>query len=420
MSLKHIPKETWTIAKKDLVDFSRSRLRLVMLVLMPMFMMLMMGFIFPSQSSYHDLPVAIVDQDGGNMSHQFVSDFKAMVGSSNTMKTKTYSSYDTARTDLLNSRLDAIIVIPKGFSDNITHGRQGNITVVTDESNPQISSVLSSMVTTVINTMSKQHAIKDVTNMLAADGGNNNATGNATGGSATSGASADANATALAIAIVTPYKVKATGAGSSSSSGNYFEFIAPGMMMMVVMMSVMTGLPRAISHEREIGTMDGLMMAPISRFSIILGKTLSQTIRGMAQGIIVLLLAVTVLGVTIHGSLVLVFGLMILGVFSFIGLGVAITSIAREEESAMMLMMAFQFPMLFLSGVFFPIQQMPTFMQYISKAIPLTYAADAMRKVIVLGAGIQDIYLDLLVLVGFGVVMMIVAVPLFSRMMTRD
>jgi len=75
--------------------------------------------------------------------------------------------------------------------------------------------------------------------------------------------------------------------------------------------------------------------------------------------------------------------------------------------------------MMFLSGVFFPIQQMPWFMQSISKALPLTYLADALRKVMVLGAGIPVIAAELAVLIAFGIVMTTIAVPVFRRAMTR-
>jgi ABC-2 type transport system permease protein len=75
--------------------------------------------------------------------------------------------------------------------------------------------------------------------------------------------------------------------------------------------------------------------------------------------------------------------------------------------------------MMFLSGVFFPIQQMPWFMQDVSKFFPLTYAADAMRRVMVLGAGVSAISTDIIVMVVFGSVMLAVAVPLFRRMMAR-
>jgi ABC-2 type transport system permease protein len=219
------------------------------------------------------------------------------------------------------------------------------------------------------------------------------------------------------LATVKPYSVQTEGAVSGSFS--YFDFMAPGLMAMTVMMSVMTGLPAAISHEREVGTLDGMMVAPINRLAIILGKTLAQTARGLLQGILILTLAVALFGVTIHGSILLIFALLLLGVFSFVGLGVVITSFAKDQETAMMVMMTLMFPMMFLSGVFFPIQQMPWYMQSISNVLPLTYAATALRKVMVSGAGVSMITTELAVLIGFGVVMTAIAVPVFKRAITR-
>jgi ABC-2 type transport system permease protein len=219
------------------------------------------------------------------------------------------------------------------------------------------------------------------------------------------------------LAVIQPFTVQTQGVVSGNPS--YFDFIAPGIMAMTVMMSVMTGLPVAISQEKEIGTMDGMMVAPINRLSIILGKTLGQTARGLIQGVIILALAIGIFGVAIHGSILLVFALLLLGVFSFVGLGIVITSFTKDQETAQMLMMTLMFPMMFLSGVFFPIQQMPWYMQDISKILPLTYASQALRKVMVLGAGIPAISTELIVLIVFGAVMIAIAVPVFRRMMTR-
>ena len=101
------------------------------------------------------------------------------------------------------------------------------------------------------------------------------------------------------------------------------------------------------------------------------------------------------------------------------GLGIVITSFAKNEETAAMIMMTIMFPMMFLSGVFFPIQQMPWFMQDISKVLPLTYTTTALRKVMTLGAGIPSIATELAVLIGFGAVMILIAVPVFRRAMTK-
>ena len=190
--------------------------------------------------------------------------------------------------------------------------------------------------------------------------------------------------------------------------------------MMIVMMGAMTGIPRAISHEKDIGTFDGILAAPVNDLSIILGKTIAQTVRGFIQGIIVLVIAILMFGVTIQAaSLPLAFVMLFLGIFSFIGLGILLTSLANNEETAKILMTVLQFPMMFLTGVFFPIQQMPWFMQDLSKVLPLTYAVQAMRKVMILNASITDVLPEVVILVVFGAVMLAIAIPVFRRSMTR-
>jgi ABC-2 type transport system permease protein len=190
-------------------------------------------------------------------------------------------------------------------------------------------------------------------------------------------------------------------------------------MAMVAMMSLMTGLPHAISYEREMGTLDGMLAAPVHRMSILSGKVIAQTTRGMLQGIIILGLSIGLFGVVVQGSLALVFGLLLLTVFSIVGLGILITSFTSTEETATMIMMTITFPMMFLSGVFFPLQQMPEFMQTIAKFLPLTYAVSALRRVVVLGAGIAAISSDIIILFGFGAVLLSIALMVFERAMKR-
>jgi ABC-2 type transport system permease protein len=146
---------------------------------------------------------------------------------------------------------------------------------------------------------------------------------------------------------------------------------------------------------------------------------MAQTVRGMVQGFIILGLAMGLFGVVIYGSFLLVILLILLIVFSFVGLGILITSFTENEETAGMVMMTLMFPMMFMSGVFFPVNQMPGFMQTVAHALPLTYASQAMRKVMLLGAGVPAITTEVVILAVFGVVMLAVAVPLFKKAMTR-
>ena len=108
--------------------------------------------------------------------------------------------------------------------------------------------------------------------------------------------------------MIQPFNVQTQGVVSGHPS--YFDFIAPGIMAMTVMMSVMTGLPVAISQEKEIGTMDGMMVAPVNRLSILLGKTVSADSQRLNPRSHNLGLAIGIFGVAIQGSILLVFALL--------------------------------------------------------------------------------------------------------------
>ena len=392
MTAKALLSNSLRIAWKDLMELFRNRLGLVMLVLMPIFMMGMVGFIFPSGNSLKNVPVGLINQDGGAGSQAFLAALNAVNNQTGMMDISNVASIEALRESILRGDLQGGIVIPSNFSQCISSVQQAPLVIVTDNSNPQLSATMQGTLTAVFQQMGTVFAQAKVMNSTGVDA-------------------------ATALAIVEPFNIQAEGVATGHTS--YFDFIAPGIMAMTVMMSVMTGLPAAISQEKEVGTLDGMMVAPINRLSIIVGKTLAQTARGLLQGILILVLASLLFGVSIQGSIILVFALLLLGVFSFVGLGVVLTSFAKDQETAMMVMMTLMFPMLFLSGVFFPVQQMPWYMQTISKMLPLTYAADALRKVMVLGAGIPQITTELAVLIGFGVVMIGIAVPVFKRAMTR-
>jgi ABC-2 type transport system permease protein len=395
---KALMSNIFRIAWKDLMELFRNRLGLIMLILMPIFMMGMVGFIFPSNNSLNHVSVGVINQDvgfGGSTigSQVFLTTLNGINNQTGMLNISNATDLDGLKESVQKGDIQGGIVIPSNFTQCILSGQQGILVIVTDNSNPQVSAAMQGALTAVfqqMGTMLAQHNVMALNPAI-----------NATN----------------ALAIVQPYSIQVEGVVTGHSS--YFDFIAPGIMAMTVMMSVMTGLPVAISQEKEVGTLDGMMVAPINRLSIIIGKTLAQTARGLLQGVVILILASFLFGVSIQGSIVLVFGLLLLGVFSFVGLGIVLTSFAKDQETAMMIMMTLMFPMMFLSGVFFPVQQMPWYMQDISKALPLTYAADALRKVMVLGAGIPQITTELIVLIAFGVVMISIALPVFKRAMTR-
>lgn len=359
-------------------------MRVVMLILMPLLMMVMVGFIFPSSNSIQNTPVAIANLDNGPLSKTFITGLETMNNQQGYMILSNATDFDDIKIQIQNGKISGGIIISANFTSSLQAGHWGNISIIIDQTNPQMSLMLQSILSAVIQQLGTQYAMWNLSEPLPR---------------------------------IVPYYVQVEGIVPGNPS--YFEFMAPGIIAMTVMMALMTGLPHAISYEKDTGTLDGMLVAPLNRFSIILGKTLAQVVRGLIQGVIILLLAIFLFGVTIYGSIGLVFLILFLGIFSFVGLGILITSFTGKEETATMIMMTFMFPMMFLSGVFFPISQMPLAMQYIAKCFPLTYAAQALRKVIILGAGIPAISTELIFLAVFGVVLLIIAIPMFKKAMSR-
>jgi len=408
-------KNTLQIAGKDLLDFFRNRMELVAFIIMPIFMMVMTGYIFPSGTSLKNIALGVVENDKGEISQNIVTVLENMkLGDKNDsifLLERQPGNLEGAKEELKRGNLNAILIIPEGFSSNMERGQQGILTLIIDQSNPQISSILTGIIERIIDGLASKVAIEKLVGMMATELPTDKPAPR--GSTIAPFLQSQPNPQVL----IKPFIIKTEGLVPGEQ--NYFQFMAPGIIAMVVVMAVMIGLAASISREKELGTLDGILVAPIPRLCIILGKALSQTTRGLLQGSIVLLLSIFLFGVKIYGSIPLVVLLLFLGVFSFIGLGILISALAAEQETAMMIMMTLTFPMIFLSGVFFPIEQMPGFMQIISRILPLTYAIEALRKVIILGAGISSLGKELIILITFGTITLAIAVPTFKRIITR-
>ncbi len=396
MDVIQILKDSYHVMIKDMIEFKRNRFEVAGLLAFPLIFLLLFGFIFPSGSTHENVQMGLVNLDQGTGSNEFITQMETMNKqlatnkNSSYMSFNNYSSVDAAKTAINKGTINGAYVIPPGFSSNVTNGQPGNVIIIVDNSNPQVAGTIKQASS---STISGLNGITANTNILKL--------GNA------------ANQQINPQAIIAPYvqNIETTIPGES----NYFNFLAPGLIVMIGMMYIMNGVPETISKEKEKGTFDGMLSAPIHHISIILGKTMGLTIRGVVQCLFVLIFAVLLFGVTVQGSLLLVFFMILLGIFSFIGIGIMAVSLAKDQGTAAMIMDFLMFPMMFLAGVIFPIQQMPWFMQDISKVIPLTYAGDAMRKIMLLNANVADVSTDIIILLAFGVITMLIALPLFSR-----
>ena len=400
MDIIQILQDSYHVMIKDMIEFKRNRFEVAGLIAFPLIFLLLFGFIFPSGNTHENVQMGLVNLDQGAGSNEFITQMETMnkqlatTKNSSYMSFNNYSSVDAAKTAINQGKIHGAFVIPPGFSNNVTNGQPGNIIIYVDNSNPQVAASIEQVSS---GTVSGLNGVLAENNVLKL--------GNA------------ANQQINPQAVIAPYtpNIVTTIPGAN----NYLNFLAPGLMIMIGMMAVMIGIPEAFSKEKETGTFDGMLSAPINHLSVLLGKTMALSVRGLLQCIFVLAFAVLLFGVTIQGSLLLAFFMVILGIFSFIGIGIMAVSLAGDQSTGTMIMNLLMFPFMFLGGIFFPISQMPWIMQEISKLIPLTYAADAMRKIMLLNANVADVSTDIIILLAFGIITMAIALPLFSRSMKQ-
>lgn len=218
-----------------------------------------------------------------------------------------------------------------------------------------------------------------------------------------------------------------TGLSETLASGNlgvnYIVFMYPGTIAMTVMG---VGFFATISTvwDRQFGFLKEILVAPIPRTAIALGKTAGAATMASVQAFLLLVMA-PIIGIALHPEcipLLIVYMLMLS--FAVAGLGLFVASLMKTTESFGILVQILIFPMFFLSGAFFPLTAVPTWMAVLSYINPLTYGVDAFRQVILTGdipaATAARIFLfplhwDALFLLGFSVFMVLAAVVAFNR-----
>jgi len=196
---------------------------------------------------------------------------------------------------------------------------------------------------------------------------------------------------------------------------DYLSFLAPGIIAMAILFSSMfTGI--SVLWDKQFGFLQEVLVAPVSRFSIIIGRTLGGATVALIQGFIILLISLG-LGVKISGvfGLLLTFVFMILIAFTAVGFGLVLASKMEDFQGFQLIMNLLIMPLLFLSSAFFPVTSNPT-MKIISSFNPLFYMVDGLRGSLVTGAAtVNPPMLDLLVVLVVCIIMMGLGSYFFSK-----
>ncbi len=178
----------------------------------------------------------------------------------------------------------------------------------------------------------------------------------------------------------------------------------PGLMVVILMLSLMVVMSQAVVRERESGTLEQLFVTPIGRAEYLVGKVLPYTLIAIVQSVLVGTISILWFGMPFRGSLWVVVAGLGLFLLVAVGLGLLVSLLSRTRAQAQQTVMLIMIPAMLLSGFIFPVESMPLPVQPLSYAIPLTYALDILRAAVVKGAGLADLVVPFAALAGWVIV----------------
>lgn len=196
---------------------------------------------------------------------------------------------------------------------------------------------------------------------------------------------------------------------------DYLDFLVPGIVGMTMLFSsTFAGL--SVLWDREFGFLKEIMVTPASRLAIVLGRIAGGITTALIQGILILIISLFMgFKILSLSSLILAFIFMILIGVCFIGFGLTIASVIRDTQGFSLIMQFIIFPIFLLSGTFFPIENLPTWLRQVSYINPLTYGVDGLRASLI-GFSQFPLFFDLLVLLIFGLLIIALGSYLFTKM----
>jgi ABC-2 type transport system permease protein len=178
-------------------------------------------------------------------------------------------------------------------------------------------------------------------------------------------------------------------------------FIVPGLIGMILSNILIVVTAMAIVRERELGTLEQLIVTPLQRSEIMLGKIAPYVVVGLVQITAVLIVGHLLFHVPVRGSLIMVYAASLLFIVANLGLGLFISTLATTQSQAMQVSFFFLLPNVLLSGFMFPREAMPDGARWIGLALPLTYFLQVIRGIVLKGVGLTQLWPQILALVGF-------------------
>jgi ABC-2 type transport system permease protein len=350
----------WVIAWKELLQLRRDRLTMAMMAALPIMQLLLFGYAI--NTDVRHIPTVIYDQDHSAESRDLARSMEAtgfydIVGHA--------ASYGDIARAMRSNRARVALVIPPGHAEALRRGRTARVQLLVDGSDPQ---TVASATNTAASLVSARSAELMAARLVRAGAG----------------------------AAFLPIELEpSTWYNPDLRTA---VFIVPGLIGVILTMTMVMLTSMGIARERERGTLEQLIVSPVRNIELMLGKIIPYVFAGYGQMTIILLAAHWLFGVPMVGSLFLLYGLAFLFIAANLALGLFFSTLARTQQQAMQMSFFFFLPNILLSGFMFPFEGMPRPAQWLSEALPLTHFLRIVRGNVLKGSGFADVSADLLAL----------------------
>jgi ABC-2 type transport system permease protein len=355
---------------KEFHHIMRDWQTLMIILLMPVMMMFLYGYAL--NMDLKEVPVVIVDPSGSSEVNTIV---RKINGSTLFSIIGTVRDAGDPSIYLKKYHAKMVIRFPNKFSEQIRNGGNGaQIQVLIDGSDSNVGTILKNTIGPVIT-----------------------------------------NATLEILNMDQPKIVTVKPRILYNEQQKSALFFVPGLMAIILLMisAMLTSL--TITREKELGTMEQLLVSPIHPFEIIIGKIIPYLVLAFIDAILIMIVGWVVFGVEIAGSIPLLALAVIIYIFTALSIGLLISTIANNQQMAMMLVLpATMLPTIILSGFIFPIASLPKFLQLITCIIPATYFLEIIRGIILKGVGFTILLKPILILSAIGLFLIVVSIKRFK------
>ncbi len=365
----------WAIVVKEFIQMRRDRITFGMMIGVPLIQLVLFGFAINADPKH--LPTAVLLADYGAQGRTLL---QAIRNSTYFEFVREVTTEQEAEEVLSRGEAQFVINIPPNFSRDLLRGERPAILVEADATDPAATSnAVSSL--RVLMAKALQHDLRGPLEPLAG--------------------SQD------------PIELRVHARYNPEAITQYN--IVPGLMGVVLTMTMVMITGLAITRERERGTMENLLSMPTKPFEVMIGKVLPYILVGYIQVILILLAAHFLFGVPVYGNIPMLFLAALIFIVANLAMGITFSTLAQNQLQAMQLSFFFFLPSLLLSGFMFPFRGMPQWAQSIGEMLPLTHFLRIVRGIMLKGNGVEEVVLQLWQIALFAVVVLVIGVKRYRQ-----